>query len=53
MWMTGYVAGISDADEIQYCPFCGEEISSRWSDGSADCDRCRVRFSVIKKEEEE
>lgn len=34
--MYGFLEGLSDADEIKHCPFCGEEITTRYADGTAE-----------------
>lgn len=50
--MFGYIEGYSDADEIYYCPFCGERVSTFHADGTATCSECDSRFAVIKYEED-
>lgn len=50
--MFGYIEGYSDTDEIYYCPFCGERVSSFHADGTATCSECGERFAVIKYEED-
>ncbi|MDO4962191.1 MAG: hypothetical protein Q4E57_10160 [Eubacteriales bacterium] len=32
---------------IRYCPFCGESVNDRDSDGSCHCESCGKRFNVI------
>lgn len=51
--MIGYIEGISDAHEIQYCPFCGGEVGSWYGDGTAQCEDCGRRYGVVEVEEEE
>lgn len=46
--MYGFIAGISDADAINYCPKCGEEIAERYGNGMAECGKCGLYFSVIE-----
>lgn len=46
--MFGYIEGITDADEIDYCPYCGAEIVSRYADGTAQCEKCNARFGVVR-----
>ena len=46
--MFGYIEGITDADEIDYCPYCGAEIGSRYADGTAQCEKCNARFGVVR-----
>ena len=38
------------AAEIRYCPFCGESVYSRYSDGTYQCDACGKRFGVTEVE---
>ncbi len=38
------------AAEIRYCPFCGESVYSRYSDGTYQCDTCGKRFGVTEVE---
>ena len=51
--MYGYISGISDGDEINYCPYCGGKITARFSDGTATCDECFRRFGVVEAENED
>lgn len=51
--MYGFVSGISDTDDINYCPKCGEEIYSWKANGEAVCDACGFRFTVIECDGEE
>ena len=51
--MYGFVSGISDTDDINYCPKCGEKIYSYKGNGEAVCDKCGFRFSVIECEEDD
>ena len=46
--MFGYVAGYTDSDETNFCPYCGAEIGSRYCDGTAECADCKKRFGVIE-----
>lgn len=48
--MYGYISGISENDEIEFCPKCGETIKQFYSDGTAKCDNCDYRFGVIECE---
>ena len=36
--------------EIRYCPFCGEPVYDRYSDGTCQCDACEKRFGVTEVE---
>ena len=47
--MYGYISGISDADAINYCPFCGAEVDSRYADGTASCSECCAIFGVVQE----
>ncbi len=51
--MYGYIGGITDTDEINNCPFCGEEISTMHVDGTVTCDSCERRFGVVETDPEE
>lgn len=46
--MFGYIAGYTDSDETNFCPYCGAEIGSRYCDGTAECADCKRRFGVIE-----
>jgi len=46
--MCAMLCGVSDTDEIRYCPFCGAEVSVAHADGTVDCDKCGRRFGVIE-----
>ena len=37
-----------EPSKIQYCPFCGESISDRDSDGTCECTSCKKRFGVVE-----
>lgn len=49
--MYGYIGGITDADEIDYCPFCGEKVYTGHYDGTVTCVSCKRRFGVVETEE--
>lgn len=49
----GIIEGITDNSDIEYCPFCGEEIGIKYGDGTAKCDSCGRRFGVVEDDEEE
>lgn len=51
--MYAYIGGISDTDEINNCPFCGEEVSNTHADGTVTCDSCGRRFGVVETDPEE
>lgn len=51
--MYAYIGGISDTDEINNCPFCGEEVSISHADGTMTCDSCGRRFGVVETDPEE
>lgn len=50
--MYGLATGISDTDNINYCPRCGKEIFSKNSDGGAKCE-CGFSFFVIEADDSE
>lgn len=51
--MYGFISGITSANDINYCPKCGEQIVTYHGDGTAVCDECGFRFGVVECEEEE
>lgn len=51
--MHGYHEGVSCAEDVKNCPYCGEEIESRYGDGTAECTNCMKRFAVVLLEEQE
>lgn len=51
--MYGFIGGFSETDDINYCPYCGKEISCWHADGAATCSECGKRFGVIEVEDEE
>lgn len=51
--MYGYIAGITDTDEINYCPYCGGEIEIAHAGGTVTCSSCKRRFGVVELDTEE
>lgn len=51
--MYGFISGITDTDNISYCPKCGEGIRRYRADGTADCDSCGYHFGVVECEDSE
>lgn len=51
--MYGFISGITDTDDISYCPKCGGRISGYRADGTADCDGCGYHFGVVECEDSE
>lgn len=51
--MYGYIAGVTDAGEINYCPYCGEEIVMMHAGGTVTCSSCKRRFGVVEIDGEE
>lgn len=51
--MYGYIAGVTDTEEINYCPYCGEEIATMHAGGTVTCSSCKRRFGVVEIDEEE
>ncbi len=51
--MYGYISGITDVENINYCPKCGEKIYRFHGDGTGKCDECGFHFGVVECEEEE
>lgn len=50
--MYGYIAGLSDTEDIMYCPKCGESITIYHGDSTAVCSACYFHFGVVECEEE-
>jgi hypothetical protein len=50
--MYGYIGGVTDTDEINFCPYCGENVSVMHADGTVTCDSCKRRFGVAEIDEE-
>lgn len=52
--MYGYISGITEADYINFCPKCGEEIRRHYRDGTAKCqnEECKFHFGVVECEED-
>lgn len=50
--MYGFIIGISDTDDINYCPKCGREILTFRGDGTAVCLDCGFVFGVVECEED-
>lgn len=49
--MYGFIEGITDADDISYCPRCGEPIMTFYDDGTASCEICGFHFGVVECED--
>lgn len=49
--MLGYISGITDVNDINYCPKCGAEIKIFYGDGTAKCEECGYHFGVVECEE--
>ena len=50
--MTDSVAGHSDPEALDYCPYCGAEVYTI-KHGFAFCRRCRRRFAVIDEDDKQ
>ncbi len=50
--MYGYIGGVTDTDEINFCPYCGENVSVMHADGTVTCDSCKRKFGVVEIDEE-
>lgn len=46
--MYGFISGITDNDDIKYCPKCGEEVTVFYGDGTAKCENCDYMFCVVE-----
>lgn len=51
--MYGFISGITDSENITYCPKCGEKIYEFHGNGTAICGECGFHFGVVECEEEE
>ena len=51
--MYGFISGITEIENIAYCPKCGEEIYHYRGDGTAKCEECGFHFGVVEWEAEE
>ena len=45
--MYGFINGITDTDNISYCPKCGAEIKEYRGDGTAVCEECNFHFGEV------
>ncbi len=50
--MYGFISGITETDDISYCPKCGEEVTVFYSDGTARCGECGYHFGVVECEDD-
>lgn len=51
--MYGFVSGISDTNDINYCPKCGGEKLSLHGNGTAVCLDCGFAFAVVECEKDD
>ena len=49
--MYGYINGMTDNNDISFCPRCGAEIMEFYGDGTAECEECGYHFGVVECEE--
>jgi uncharacterized Zn finger protein (UPF0148 family) len=49
--MYGFIEGVTDNDNISYCPKCGTEITIFYSDGTAVCKECDYHFGVVERDD--
>lgn len=49
--MYGFISGITDNDDIKYCPRCGEEVIEFYCNGTAKCQECGYHFGVVECED--
>lgn len=49
--MYGFIEGITDNDNIIYCPKCGKEIKEFYGNGTAVCIECNFHFGVVECED--
>ena len=43
----------ADAEIVDYCPRCGERVSTRYGDGGVKCGNCKFHFYVSEGEDSE
>ena len=48
--MYGFISGVSETDDINYCPKCGCDDLVKNCDGTAECCECGYKFGVIGDE---
>ena len=46
--MYGFISGITETDNVDYCPKCGQEIEELYGDGTALCKECGYHFGVVE-----
>lgn len=51
--MYGFISGITDTNDINYCPKCGAVIAAHHGDGTARCLDCGFNFGVVECEKDE
>ena len=51
--MYSIITGITDTNDIRYCPRCSKEISHWFGDGTGRRDACNFRFGVVESEAED
>lgn len=51
--MYGFISGITETNDINYYPKCGEMIREWNGDGTAKCTGCGYHFGVVECEEKE
>ena len=49
--MYGFISGVTETDDINFCPKCGSDDLDRWCDGTARCCGCGYYFGVVECEE--
>lgn len=49
--MYGFISGITETDDISFCPKCGSDDLDRFGDGTARCYECEYHFGVVECEE--
>lgn len=50
--MYGFISGITENNDISYCPKCGERIDVFYGDGTAKCEECDYHFGVVECEKD-
>ena len=49
--MYGFIDGVTDTDDIEFCPKCGSDDLDRFGDGTARCCECKYHFGVVECED--
>lgn len=51
--MYGFISGVTDTEDINFCPKCGESRLVGRADGTCECEECGYIFGVVEAVTEE